>query len=442
MNDTALKDERKMAFTDAHQRRKQQAAKWFAPARFGLFYHWGLYTGGACADWAPLAYPDVDSFERAAPDPNAVAKNMVDAAVCCGARYITLTALHTSGAYCVLYPTQQPGFVLRTRLDYIGAFIREAARRSIKPILYVPPDVNHWNKMGGVWLEEGYRDEASFAKLIFGIVEELAGQHGNALGGFWIDGMTGSLASLPARIHQLLPDSIVINNNNTFLYTADVDYGCTEFVGPHVPDPAYCRPVALRKVNDWNVAIPGSDFNEDIPTCNHWWHRDIPGPNAEPYLADPNFLTRQMLSSLGQRGQWNFALGIGPMIDGRMPPVFEPSLNRLSEFMSWGGEAVYNTTGGEHGFIPPGWFNAPWSPGGFCSVTISLADPSVHYVIVTTAPPVPAAGFHTGGRVPSRITDLRTGQKLSFDMHAGFILKEVDWSDVNRYGAKVLKVAF
>lgn len=430
-----------MRFTDAQLRRHRQAAKWFAPARFGLFYHWGLYTGGACADWAPLAYPDVVSFERAAPDPESVATNMVDAAVRCGARYITLTALHTSGAYCVLYPTRVPGFVLRTRLDYMGAFIREAARRSIKPILYLPPDVNHWNKLGGVWLEEGYRDEAAFAKLIVALVEELIGLHGAAIGGFWIDGMTGPLRSLPARIHELLPDAIVINNNNTFLDNPDVDYGATEFA-PAGAEPAYCRAGALRRVNKWNVALPGRDFNEDIPTCNHWWHRDVPGPNAEPYLADPNFLTRQMLSSLGQRGQWNFALGIGPMIDGHLPPAFEPSLNRLAEFMAWGSEAVYNTTGGELGFIPPGWFNAPWTPGGFCSVTVSLADPNVHYVMVTTAPSAPAAGFHTGGRVPTCVTDLRTGQKLEFEMQAGLILGHVDWSDVERYGAKVFRVGF
>lgn len=448
-----------MTFTPAHVRRLAQVRKWFAPARFGLFYHWGLFTGGGCTSsaerWqAPLKYPTPADLERAAPDPAAVAANLAENARRCGAKYATLTALHSCDGYCVIYPTQLAGVVHRTRLDYLGEFIRACAARDIKPLVYVPCGPEHWNTPGGPWLGEGLRDKASFARFLAGLVDELVARHGQRVGGFWIDGMTEETRPLPAHIHRVLPDAIVINNNNTFLDLDEVDYGTTEFLAGE-PDPAYCRPSALRRSEPrFGVTQPGRDFNEDIPTCNQWWYAEgLAACSAAtwasyerdraPYLADPNFLVRQMLSSLGQRGQWNYALGVGPRVDGSLPPEFAPSFARLAEFLAWGGAAVYGTTGGEGSVLTPGWFSAPWSnSAGYCSVTVSLANPAIHYLLVTSAPNTPSAAFHTNGRVPARVTDLRTGAAVPFTMGAGVWLKDLDWSDVDRYGAKVFRLDF
>ena len=437
-----------MKLSDAQLRRRAQAMKWFAPARFGLFYHWGLCTGGGCThsdeSWnKPLKYPTVEALERAVPDSKLVAENMAAFALRAGAKYITLTALHSCDGYCVIYPTKLKGFVLKTKLDYFGDFVRAAHAKALKPLAYIPCGPEHWNSKGGPWLKEPARDNASYSKLMEGLVRELAEQHGSKLAGFWIDGMTPELRYLPGVIHEVLPDAVVINNNSTFLEIADVDYGTTEFLAG-TPDPDYCRPSALRKIEPrFSITPPGSDFNEDIPTCNGWFYREgNPGESAKPYLADPNYLVRQMISSLGQRGQWNFALGVGPRVDGTLPPEFEPTFQRLAEFMQWGSEAIYGTRGGEASALAPGFFAAPWAPGGFCSVSVSLERPGVHYVLVTSAPSVNRAGFHSGGRVPERITDLRTGAELPFSMMAGPIIENVDWSDVERYGAKVFKVEF
>jgi alpha-L-fucosidase len=437
-----------MNYTDVHLQRRERVMRWYAPARFGLFYHWGLFTGGGNThrepeNDKPLKYLSPQSLEEAAGEPLHIAQNMVAMAEECGAKYITLTALHTNGGLCVIYPTKLNGFVYRTSKDYLGTFIRVAAEKGIKPIVYLPCQADHWESASmGPCMEEGYRDKESFAALLHDLADELHDLHGDRIAGFWIDGMTPELTSLPEHLHRRFPESIVINNNNTSLDIPDVDYGTTEFL-PCSPEPDYCRPNALRQVAPYNISIPGRDFNEDIPTCNGWWYREGPlGKSSEPYLADPRYLLRQMISSLGQRGQWNFTLGIGPRLDGTLPPEFEASWQCLADFMAWGKEAISNTTGGESGQIEPGYFTAPWSPQGFCSVTVSLSEPSIHYILVTQAPASKGAGFRTHGAVPRQIHDLRTGAPVPFRMTENIIMDEVDWSDVDSCGVKVFKVEF
>jgi hypothetical protein len=422
--------------------------RWYAPARFGLFYHWGLFTGGGSThrdpeNDTPLKYATTQELEDAAGDPLVIAENMVEIAEKCGAKYITLTAVHTNGALCVIYPTKLRGFVYRTSKDYLGAFIRVAAGRGIKPIVYLPCQADHWDSASmGPCMEEGYRDKDSFASLLHDLVDELHELHGDSIAGFWIDGMTPELTSFPKHLRRRFPNSIVINNNNTSLDIPDVDYGTTEFLACP-PEPDYCRPNALRQVSPYSISIPGRDFNEDIPTYNGWWYRENSiGKASQIYLDDPKFLLRQMISSLGQRGQWNFAFGLGPRIDGTLPPELAPSMQCVADFMEWGKEAIDNTTGGEASQIAPGYFTAPWSPQGFCSVTVSLSDPSIHYILVTQAPDTNRAGFRSHGALPRKISDLRTGENIPFSMTENIIIDDIDWSDVSEFGVKVFKVDF
>ena len=57
-----------MNFTQEHLARRERVMKWYAPARLGLFYHWGLYTGGGCTHAtpeysAPLTYREPAALE-------------------------------------------------------------------------------------------------------------------------------------------------------------------------------------------------------------------------------------------------------------------------------------------------------------------------------------------------------------------------------------------
>lgn len=431
-------------------RRRRNTSRWFAPSRFGLFFHWGLYTGGGSTHQnpeqeIPLTYSSPGALEAAAPDPSAVAENMVRMARLCGARYITLSLLHTNGACCVIYPTAVKAYRYHTNLDYAGAFLEACRKAGIRALFYMPAFADHWESVSmGPTVSEDARTTSGYVPVAEALIRELAERYGEKISGFWIDGMNPDMKSFPAYIRRYFPKAIIINNNNTSLDIEDVDCGTTEFLSGS-PEPSYCRPSALRTSGlPFYISIPGHDFNEDIPTCCGWWHHPSYASmkDAEPYLADRRFLLRQMISSLGQHGQWNFALGIGPMIDGNPPPEFVPSLETVRDFMEWGGESIYGTTGGEGSRLFPGYFTAPWSPPGFCSVTRSLKDSRIHYILVTDAPPVPDAMFRTTGGMPSSVTDLRTGKPVPFRMLAGIHAENVDWSDVETFGVKVLKVIF
>jgi hypothetical protein len=257
--------------------------------------------------------------------------------------------------------------------------------------------------------------------------------------------MAPQFRHIPSYIRARFPEAIVVNNNCSALDIPGVDYGTTEFVTEGL-EPPYDRTSSVNSRTRYCLTLPGRDFNEDIPTPNDWWHKSNSVEElrrlSAPYLADKRFLLRQLLSSLGQRGQWNFAWGVGPLVDGSIPKEFLPSLRNVEEFFKWGSEAVYNTTGGEDSQISPGYFNAPWSPEGFCSVTRRLDAPDTYYVLVTEAPLVGRAMFHAKGAVPRRVSDLRTGQELPFSMAAGPVLEDLDWSDVAEFGVKAFKIEF
>ncbi|HEY3377173.1 MAG TPA: alpha-L-fucosidase [Armatimonadota bacterium] len=428
--------------------REQRLYEWFAPARLGMFYHWGLFTGGGCSSTGPegnipLTYDTIAAFEQAAADPEAIAANMVKLAKDAGAKYVTCTALHSCERFAVLYPTKLQGFVLRTTKDYVGAFINCSRAEGLVPLLYMPAHAQHSDGAGGPWIADGYREPAEFVGLLKRLIKELYDLHGEQIGGFWLDGNHPQSVELPDYVHSLLPHAIFIINNETTVYTPGMDYCTTEFLC-NEPDPVYCRPSGLRKVQPtYGVLPPKKDFNEDIPTCNGWWY-GAPGSSlaeiaAGPYAQDPTYLVREMISSLGQRGQWNFSLGIGPLIDGSSPEIFRPMLANMGQFMAWAGAAIYDTTGGEGAPLQLGWTN----DGGFFSLTVSLQNPDLLYVLVTTAPSTALLCIqNTGNREVAEITDLRSGQRLPFtNRNRGCIeLPDMDWADVARYGAKVLQV--
>ena len=161
----------------------------------------------------------------------------------------------------------------------------------------------------------------------------------------------------------------------------------------------------------------------------------------QEYKDDRFFLLRQMITSLGQRGMWNFAPGIGVTIDGSVPPELRPTFDAVSDFLRWGREAIYGTKGPAGTFFSAGYFNV-CNSSGFYSVTTPLGNSNIFYVLVTERPGGDYALFETGGHEPERITNLRTGEEVPFEMWHGVIIKDYDWSDVDNRGVAALKFEF
>jgi len=384
----------------------------------------------------------VEAFEREAGTPEEVARNLVSLAKHAGARYLTLTLLHTCGRLMVLFPTRLPGFRLRTQGDYAGAVLREGARQGIKIIFYMPGGVGeHWNAGGGPWLDPEYAPNEAFSRLLCELVDELADAHGNLVGGFWIDGYNPQICGLPAHIHRRLPEAIVIANNDSIWEVPEADYSASEFTsGPC--DPPYNRPSGLRAPHPkFRIMPPRRDFVEDIPTCNNWWQGapEDPEVTVNPYIADPAFVVRQMISSVAQRGRWNFALGLGPDIQGNAPREFTPMLNTLHQFLARYGEAIYDTIGGEGAPVQQGWWGW-WHDQAFGSLTLSAREKNTGYLFVTTPPTSGQLCAPLNGVTVREVTLLPEGQPVPFTSEAVLTIEHKDWSRAREEGATVFRL--
>jgi alpha-L-fucosidase len=423
-----------------YQDREKRVSEWYAPGRFGVFVHWGLFTGGGDSssnDPHPFAYNTVAEFEAAVPDPDLFASNLVATAKQMGVKYITSTLLHSCDRYTVLFPTKNPAFKMKTTKDYVGALAARCQQEKIPLLLYLCSGPEHGFTPGGPWLDESVREPQKYVDATKALLDELGTLHPGAIAGFWID---GSSYDLPVFMKKRFPGCIVIHNNDGAFGNPEVDFGTTEFLsGP--ADPDYSRPTGLVKTHPrWNILPPRRDYNEDIPSIGAWWYQpvspDNDGYRNSAYAKNPNFVVKQMVSSLGQRREWNFALGVGPMIDGKFPPSIRPMVESLHNFFAWASESIYDTTGGEGSALNPGW----WNDGAYGSVTVSRKDSKTLYVHVTTAPKGDNLRVPNNGYRVASVTDLRTGKTISYTDIGVLILYSKDWSDVETFGDKVFKV--
>lgn len=141
-----------------HERQRRVDA-WYAPARFGLLFHWGMFTGSPGSSTGkenPLQYNSVEEFEAAAKAPEAIAANMVAAVKKAGARYLIFTVFHSCGRYFVTYPSKVSGYRWKATQDYFGALVNRCHQEDIPLIVHMAADSNHaFNedipKAGGWW---------------------------------------------------------------------------------------------------------------------------------------------------------------------------------------------------------------------------------------------------------------------------------------------------
>jgi alpha-L-fucosidase len=433
-----LRSSKDLPLKKAYRDRQERVNQWYGPARFGIFCHWGLFTGGGDSSTdepQTFHYNTIAEFEAVAEAPEAIAHNLVTAARQMGARYLTFTLLHSCDRYAVMFPAKTPGFKMKTSKDYIGALAACCQQEKIPLLLYLCTGPEHGFTKEGSWLEESLRDGKNYVAATKGLVDELAVLHPGQISGFWIDGRA---FDLPAHMRQRFPGCVVIHNNDQSFGDTNIDYGTTEFLsGP--ADPDYSRPTGLIKTHPrWNILPPRRDFNEDIPSAGSWWFKgaDNPGYHTSPYFKSPTFVVRQLVSSLGQRRQWNFALGVGPMINGNLSPDFEPMIDCLHNFFAWASDSIYDTVGGEGSALNPGW----WNDGAYGSVTVSRKDPALLYVHVTTAPKSDSLQVPNNGYTVASVTDLRTGNSIGFTDSGFLIIRNHDWSDVQTFGDKIFKV--
>jgi len=421
------------------------ADKWYSKLRFGMFYHWGLYTGGGSSTTGSKDLPfykSVEEFERAVSSPKKFAENLVNLTKYVGAGYLIITTFHSCDKHMVIFPTRNRVFKYKTEKDYFGILLKEAHRNGIKVIAYFPAHPDHYKGDKGVYLEgvPGSSSSGSANEYWYNAMSdffrELKDRYGkDSIDGFWMDGYMSWQPVIDS-----FPNALRIGNNQVrFHLDPPPNVSTTEFLTGRCA-PSYNRPSGLiRPMTEWgdDNLVPRKDFNEDIPTCNGWWYHG--GRSVNEYTKDSTYCVKEMLCSLGMRRKWNFTLGLGPLVDGSVPPEFSPMVNTLHDFMEWAKPAIYNTVGGEGAPIQGGWLNS----GAFGVVLVDQKEENCYYLCILESPSIYTKTDlkiqHDWVKVKS-ITDLRTGKSVKFDTKGTINLYNIEWSDIKKYGAKIFKI--
>ncbi|MBD5298883.1 MAG: alpha-L-fucosidase [Bacteroides sp.] len=317
-----------------------QAQEEFADSKFGVFFHWGLYSMFGQGEWYLNYGPKQEEYVKAAKgfypskfDAKAWVKAVKDA----GAKYICFTSRHHEGFS--MWDTDMSDYNIVDATpfgrDVLKELAEECQRQGIKLHLYY----SHidWGRedypRGRTGLDTGvdlsHPDWKGYYDFMNGQLKELLTNYG-PIGAIWFDGWwdhdedkTPFDWELPAQyqmIHDLQPSCLVANNHHQ-----------TPFEGDLPGENAY--------------GLSGQAISqlplETCATMNGMWGYKI----ADQNYKDPQILIH-MLVGAASKGA-NLLLNVGPQPSWELPAT---ALNRLAEMGKWlneYGETIYGTRRGD-----------------------------------------------------------------------------------------------
>ncbi len=345
---------------DAHEQRMQ----WWREAKFGMFIHYGLYSGLGgeflgrfCgAEWSQRNLKlDSETYARVAqplftPAPGCT-EEWAELAAQAGCSYMVLTTKHHDGF--ALWKTAQSDFSADKLLerDLVREFVESARSRelyvgfyhsvidwhhpsydnTICPDLCYPEGQAAWLKQRGI-----PRDHAAYKRYLHAQVRELLTHYGK-VDIMWWDYSQGAAEgerawgapSLMQMCRELQPG--IIMNNRLYAFSGldpasdklELDPAKGDFTTPEKRVPE-----ALQGQPDWETCL----------TVGRNW-----GYNRyDTELKSPATIIRHLQECVALGG--NLLLNINPMADGRVPEAVADCFRRIGAWMDVNGEAIY---GGE-----------------------------------------------------------------------------------------------
>ncbi len=290
---------------------------WWKDARFGMFIHWGVYSGEGRGEWIMyqehIPYDEyrklAGSFQPRAYDP----AKWVALAKEAGMKYIVLTTRHHDG-YC-LYDSKVSDFTsvkVGPGRDLVAEFATACHKAGMRMGFYY--SLTDWH-LPGV-LPQGYPKSTDIlqplVKQAHDQVKELLTNYGK-VDILWFDGMapgdTGVWHSdALIRMARQLQPGIVINDRAG---TAG------DFVTPE------------------NVVTAHNQPWESCYTMNRTWGYAPMDNNYKPVAE----LIRLLTSCVSQGG--NFLLNVSPDGDGNIPDRQRTSLREIGNWIKKHGAAIY-----------------------------------------------------------------------------------------------------
>jgi alpha-L-fucosidase len=414
----------------AGPQQREQRMQWWREARFGMFVHWGLYSGLAGTwDGKPVGRSggmewiqqrvraDTDTYAKRAiplfkPTPG-FAREWAKLAKEAGCRYVVFTTKHHDGF--ALHDSKvsdyDAGSVLNR--DLVKEIVDALHAEGLKVGFY--HSVIDWHHdqyayanskqlphpLLGRPYPNGERDHAKYLEYLHAEVRELVSNYG-PIDIMWWDysavDYQGDAAWRATDLMKLVREKQpnIIMNNRLFripeagfsgMGTAAISSQLEEKYGDFITPEQHIPPTGIAGV-DWETCM----------TMNTTWGYS---EHDQAWKSD-QVLIRNLIDIASKGG--NYLLNIGPKGDGSVPEQSVKSMQAIGKWMKVNGEAIYATHASPFEKLAWGRCTQKALPGGKTRLYLSVFDwPEDGKLVVPL-----------GNARPERVTLLATGKALEF----------------------------
>ena len=344
--------------------------KWWREARFGMFVHWGLYSGLAGTwngkmvgktggmEWIEtLVKADTDTYAKAAiplfkPAPD-FAKQWAEVAKEAGCRYVVFTSKHHEGfgLFSSKVGDYNAGAVLHRDLakEIVDAVRAEGLRVGFyhSVIDWHHPQYAYARSkqlphpLRGKPYPNGERDHSKYVDYLHAQVNELISNYGPIDIMWWDYSAEDFQGDVAWRATDLMNEvrakqpNIIMNNRlyripeggfngmGTASISGKLDPKYGDFITPeqHIPE----------------TGMPGVDW-ETCMTMNTTW-----GYSEHDHAWKSDETLIHNLIDIASKGG-NYILNIGPKADGSVPEESVKAMKAIGAWMKVNGDAIYATT--------------------------------------------------------------------------------------------------
>ena len=330
------------------QSQTSQRAQWFVNARFGMFIHWGIYSGAEgvwkgeklrhdnnYAEW--IFYRNridkteylslLDRFDWEAIDP----EEWVLLAKKSGMKYVTLTAKHHDGF--ALWDSQVSDYDVadhtQPRRDIVAELAAACQKHGLKLGLYYSHWVDWEHPYGWDHSKEIYPISAEqydlyWQEKVMPQMRELLTNYG-PIGMIWFDMWINHSESIVSKAQLLQLKSLIRELQPNCLLNSRLGLSMEE-------DPD----IDFRTLGDNQLGTTKLDYPWQSPgTVAHSWgfHQ------LDTEWKSTSGLLQALIGNVSLNG--NYMLNIGPRADGKVPYEISHRMLEMGQWLEVNGEAIY-----------------------------------------------------------------------------------------------------